>query len=315
MGAHDKVFRGVMKEQGVAEALVRERLPRRLSRLMRGPPVLLSESFIESTLKGTWADVVLKVPLKNARELFVYCVVEHKRTETKNALVQVLRYVTALYAWLERTQVAPLLPPVVPLLIYNGLRPWRGPTRFRDALDGRSGMAKHSIDFTVLFFDVSSGPVERLSAHPTLKGGLLGLRAAATPAEQLPPVLDEMLDVLKDDVSTRERLLFYLALVLPKPSLGVLKQVVRRRAAEEPGMETIAQYLQRKGYQKGKRHGEKKGLVEGVRFSLRCVMERRFKKLPDDFDALLESADFETLNRWLEAAVTARSARAVFATP
>ncbi|MGV3623672.1 MAG: Rpn family recombination-promoting nuclease/putative transposase [Archangium sp.] len=311
MGAHDKIFRGLMKEPGVAETLVRERLPRGLVKEMSGTPVLLSESFVESTLKGSAADVVMKIPLKHARELFVYCVVEHKRSESKNALVQVLRYVTALYVWLERMHTAPQLPPVIPFIIYNGTRPWRGPTRFRHTLDERTGAARHSVDFAVQFLDVSREPMSTLSKHPTLKGGLLGLRAAATTPDELPPVLDEMLSALKGDVSTRDRLLFYLSLVLSRPSLDVLAKTVKRHSAEEPEMETIAQYLERKGFQKGQRDGEKKAL----RVSIRRVMTQRFKKLPEDLAARLEKADRKTLNRWFDLALTAKTAREVFDTP
>jgi hypothetical protein len=44
-------------------------------------------------------------------------------------------------------------------------------------------------------------------------------------------------------------------------------------------------------------------------------MEQPFKKLPADFHARLDAADLETLNRWFDLALTAKSARDVFATP
>ena len=80
VGAHDKAFRKLMKEKGVADALLRERLPRALVRRFAGPPQLLSESFVDDRLKGAFADVVIRVPLRGGDDAYVYCLVEHKRT-------------------------------------------------------------------------------------------------------------------------------------------------------------------------------------------------------------------------------------------
>ena len=50
-----------------------------------------------------------------------------------------------------------------------------------------------------------------------------------------------------------------------------------------------------------------------TRQKLRRVLDTRFKSLPADVDERLARADLALLDKWFDAALTARSARAVFA--
>lgn len=199
-----------MKEKGVAEALLRERLPASLVGRFAGPPELLSESFVDDGLKGSVADLVLRVRLKGGRTACVYCLLEHKRTQEALLLVQVLRYVTAIYAQLARAGRGPPLPMVVPLIIYNGDAKWTGPRRFSELVDTSPQLKGLTVDFGVVLVDVGAESARRLSSHKTLKGGLLGLKAAATPPERLEAVIAQMVGALADDPSTLKLFLRYL---------------------------------------------------------------------------------------------------------
>lgn len=46
----DKAFRALLRERGVAEALIRERVGRETTRQMRGRPEILPGSFIDQAL-------------------------------------------------------------------------------------------------------------------------------------------------------------------------------------------------------------------------------------------------------------------------
>lgn len=309
-----------MKERGVAEALVRERLPRRVVRQLRGPPVLLSESFIDETLKGTTADLVMQLPMRRRHDAFVYCVVEHKRVTQPRALVQVLRYLTAVYAWLDRKHRVGPLPPVVPIVIFNGAQPWRGAKRFRELLDDSSAAASLSVDFGVTMIDLRNESLYALSRHPTLRGGLLALKAAAVDTAHVEPVLDEMLGSLRER-STAAVFLRYLHKVLRDDGLKALKRAVRRHAEKEPKMRTIEDMLIARGERRGRKTGRNEGRSEGLsagreetlRTALRKLLRSRFKRLPAGVDARLLEANAVTLERWFDAALTAKTARAVFA--
>mgnify|MGYP002377045160 CR=1 FL=1 len=314
MGAHDKAFRRLLKEPGAAEALLRERLPRQLVRRMAGPPVLLSESFIDDSMKGSFADAVLSVPLRQADEALVYCVVEHKSVREPRALVQMLRYLAAVYAWLDRKTSRGPLPLVVPMLVYSGRRRWSGPRRFHELLDVTPALAALPLDFGVVMVDVAAEPLDALSRHPILKGGLLALRAAATPVPELEPVLDGVLHSLTDE-STRTFVLRYLWKVMARDGLAVLEKSVRKHEQKGPQMQTIEQYVDARGFRRGRRTVKqevKKAREEERRELLRSLLMSRFKRIAAKYDALLATADADTLKRWLDAALTSKSMKGVF---
>ena len=321
MGPHDKAFRALMKEKGAAEALLRERLPRAAVRRFAGPPELLSETFVDEALRGSVADLLLRVPLRGGEETFVYCLLEHKSTDEAAVMPQLLGYLALIYAHLERMRGGRALPPVVPMIVYNGRKPWRGPRRFTDVLEPSGALRRLTLDFGVVLLDVGSEPIEHLSAHPTLKGGLLGLRAGtAGPAEQV-TLIQQAIRALAPDPSTLRLFVRYLIHVAESTALPVLQRAIEEeRDPKEQGMQTIAQYLEAKGYRRGSRkgreqgreEGREQGREEGLRLALRQVLVRRFKKVSPASEAKIASGDVDTLQAWLDRALTARSLKQVF---
>lgn len=311
-----------MREKGVAEALLRERLPPALVSHFAGPPVMLAESFVDAALKGRAADVVLRVPLDSGERAHVYCLVEHKRTEERFVLMQVLRYLTELYELLSRSG-AERVPIVIPILIYNGSAQWRGPRRFSDLLDAPESVKRLSIDFEVTMLDVGAVSVDELSAHPTLKGGLLGLKAAASPIDEVGEVIEHMVRALADDPSTLALFLRYLSNVSGKEVLRIAAREASRLKGKEKTMVTIEQFLVGRGYRRGKRHGLKQGLKQGLeqgleqsrealREAVQSVLRKRFKRVPEAAKERLAEADLPTLTQWLETALVAKTLKDVF---
>jgi predicted transposase YdaD len=307
-----------MAEDGVAEALVRERLPRALVRRMVGPPERLPESFIDESLRASVADLVLRCRLRGGRDAYVYCVIEHKRTSERFALLQVLRYLTMAYARLfKERRGARVLPNVVALLVYNGTARWRGPRRFTDLTRPPPSLRRYSLDFEVVLLDVGAVPNARLSRHRTLRAGLLAFKASTVAPQRQPPFIRSVIAALRDDPSTFKTFLSYLGGVAGEDGLPLVEEAMKSQGQEDT-MRTINQYLEELGRRKGLRAGLKKGLEQGREEALRLavgrVLRRRFKKIPATVDEKLAQADAAMLERWLDSAVEARSLRAVFAT-
>lgn len=322
-----------MKEQGVAEALLRERLPPALVARFAGPPELSSESFVDETFRGSLADVVLRVKLRGGDDAYVFCLVEHKRTAERWVLVQVLRYVTALYAHLAKSAGGRPLPAVVPLIIYNGRTRWRGPVRFSELVDLPASLRHLTLDFEVLLVDLGAEPLAAVSAHPTLRGGLLALKAAATPAEELDEVLTEMIASLEGE-STLGWFLEYLGEVGGKSLLPSIARVKREFENKERTMQTLNQYLEgrykvglRRGLKTGMKTGLRTGLKTGfeqgaakanaraevsLRRALRFVLRARFQRVPTSVREQIADAEFVQLEKWLRALTAGKSLKTVF---
>ena len=325
MGPHDKAFRALMQEEGTAEALLRERLPPATVRRFAGPPEALPGSFVSETLRESVADLLLRVPLRGGEETFVYCLVEHKRTDAASVMLQLLRYLAQIYERLARTHRRRRLPPVVPLIVYNGEDGWRGPRRFSELVDLSPELRRVTLDFGVVLLDLGTEPIGRLSAHRTLNGGLLGLRVAAAKPSEQESLIHQTLEALAHDPSTLQLFLQYLVRVARRMALPVLRRAIEdERSGKDQGMQTIAEYLESKGFRRGERRGLEKGLArgreegreqgreEGLRLALRQVLTRRFKRVSAASEAKIVSADERTLQAWLGRALTARSLKQVF---
>src|SRR5690606_36080684 len=88
-------------------------------------------SFIDANLKRRFADRLFSVELSDewvlrkelsSREVFLLILVDHKSSPDKNAVVQLLGYIVRI--WEHRIENQLPLVPVIPWVIYNGVRPW-----------------------------------------------------------------------------------------------------------------------------------------------------------------------------------------------
>lgn len=327
MASHDKFFRALLQEEGAAEALLRERLPRDTVAQFAAKPQVLPRTFIERTLKERVTDVLIRVPLRGGDAAFVYCLVEHKRTNERAVMLQLLRYLSAIYERLATQFPIDAMPVVVPLVVYNGVAPWRGGRRFRALLRGAPRSLRLSLDFGVVLVDLGRERATSLSRNDTLRGGLTALKVAAAPAETRQALITATLDDLKGEASTRSRFLHYVMDVVD----GAERQLLRRTLREHEGerrMYSIADGWKAQGYRKGKKlgmerglarglargleKGLQKGLEQGLRQAVTQILSTRFKRLSAAHEARLADADAEELNALLVRATKAKRLSDVF---
>ncbi|MFT3710160.1 MAG: Rpn family recombination-promoting nuclease/putative transposase [Archangium sp.] len=325
MKDHDASWKGLLKRKGVARALLKAVLPQWLASRIVGRPEILSESFVSDDLRESVADAVLRVQLADGDALMVFCVVEHKRSEEPFALVQVLRYMTAVYEQQTREARGRSLAPVVPVIIFNGPRAWKGPTRFSRLLS----VDAPTLDFEVVLLDLARTEIDSLPTHPTLRGGLLSLKAAASPLEEIDEVLDAMMGALRGDPSTLRFVLGYLSAVAGREALPHVQRAAQRQK-EEAQMQTIAEFLREQGFEKGVREGEKLGRklgkalgkemarAEAARLlatTLKRVLRARFGPVSRSTAERIDRATPAKLASWTERAAIAAKLGDVFAVP
>ncbi len=308
MGPHDKLFRTLLKNPRFAEALLREKLPRTFARNLLGPPELLSEHFIDKKLKTHVADAVLRARLRGGKEFFVYVIIEHKRQEKPGDLLQLAGYLVDVYRWLLKKHGAPL-PPVIPLIIYNGSKPWRGPVEFRQLLDKRAYGWRDTLNFKVKVLDVGRLSIQRLATDAELKKGLLVMKTPAVPLDEVAEVFTAVLRATRGDTDLRQLAYHYYDEVLSADAVSLVGTAgVQYQQTEEPMMQTWSQQW----LKQGEKRGEKRGARAGSERALRTFLKARFGELPPGADSRLKRASLATLERLTVKAATAKSAAAVF---
>jgi predicted transposase/invertase (TIGR01784 family) len=107
----------------------------------------LRKSFISAHYKETESDVIYKLKLKE-RDIFIYILIEFQSTVNRFMAVRLLNYITNFYMdYLDSNNQVEKLPPVFPILLYNGEREWDAPVKLSDLVDQSELLGKFSIGF------------------------------------------------------------------------------------------------------------------------------------------------------------------------
>jgi predicted transposase/invertase (TIGR01784 family) len=96
----------------------------------------VNHSFISKDYKKTESDIIYKLKLKNGKDAYIYVLLEFQSSVDRFISVRILNYLTSLYVSLMRSgQVKDKLPPVFPILLYNGDPKWTAPDNIADLIE------------------------------------------------------------------------------------------------------------------------------------------------------------------------------------
>ena len=323
---HDGFFKGLVAQPGVAEALIRERLPPEVVAMLgTRKPEVLPGTFVDEVLRGSQADQLVRVRTANGSPAYVYCLMEHKSCPDGRVAEQLLRYLARIWSAIGRDKPRPrFLPPVVPLVIYHGARPWPGPRRFSERLNVGPDVRRLVLDFPYFVFDMGRVPEDELSGNQALKAGLITMKYATRPRVQV-----QVLEAVMVENRYLTRPAFELGMVYILSAYkqvdaatfwNTMRNVMPERVSEFEGSLALRQWRaewqaegEAKGEAKGKAEGEAKGKAEGEARALLKIFARRGLQVTDTQRAqILATTDLPTLDRWIDRALDATVAADVF---
>ena len=342
---HDAFFRQAFGSPKHVVGLLKLVLPKQLQALLDLDPArirVLDPTHVDAELRSTGSDLVVEVPRRaaagdsdRAPAIFILAL-EHQRQDERFIVVRQLGYTVRIWErWLRAHPGATHLPPVIPVVIHNGDTPWRSPTSLHALLD----LPDVPLDPSLRALLPSMEVVLVDLASPDLARAVLRARARADDADMVSETLLEILqgatradaDALLDDWASRLRplhdepagwstlvaALCYLAQVsgIPKPHLAAAAN-----ALPEPTKETFMTAAQEwflEGKQEGRTEGREEGREEGARAALASTLSKlarlRFRDIPPESAARIDSASKVDLERWLERFVTAETLDDLFA--
>jgi predicted transposase YdaD len=332
---HDAFFRQAFGSPKHVVGLLKLVLPKHLQAMLDLDPArirVLDPTHVDAELRSTGSDLVVEVPRlgaagegERAPAIFILAI-EHQRQDERFIVLRQLGYTVRIWErWLRDHPSATHLPPVIPVVIHNGDTPWRSPTSLHALLD----LPDVPLDPSLRALLPSMEVVLADLASPELTRAVL--RARADDADTVSETLLEILqgatrvdaDALLDDWALRLRplhdepagwstlvaALCYLAQVsgIPKPHLAATAE-----ALPEPTKETFMTAAQEwflEGKQEGREEGERAALASMLTTQARL----RFRDVPPDSAARIESASKVDLKRWLERILTAETLDDLFA--
>lgn len=312
---HDALARRSLSRPELAGPYLASVLPRELANLLDLSELeLLDATFIDPDLSERQADFVYRVGYAG-REAYLYVLLEHQRRVDPLMALRLYVYTgRVLDDWLRRNPEARQVPPIVPLLLYNGGEPWSAVTELRDLFDLPPGSGELRAFVPNLRYRVddlrrtSDEEIEPRAVPAFGTVSLLLLRHGADGAAELLGFLGQLAARWLNRLEDRDDLISAFTYVLSVASAGSHDVLDVMHPALEPRIKevavTAADQLRREGLLEGERRLLLKLL--GHRFSLgeEALAELRRVHLAD--------ATAEQLDAWGTRLLDAKTLEEVF---
>lgn len=108
---------------------------------------LIKGSFVSRRYKKTFTDLLYKVKLRG-RDLYVVILLEFKSVPALFVAVQMAGYILDFYRHLiDSEKRLRKLPPVFPILLYNGKKRWTSPINLAELIEGQELLGEYMLHF------------------------------------------------------------------------------------------------------------------------------------------------------------------------
>ncbi len=227
----------------------------------------VDKSFVSEEYQQTESDLIYRLPWGDD-ELYVYVLLEFQSTVDRWMALRMLNYITDFYmSWRKDHQDAEKLPPIFPLLLYNGDERWSAAQTIAELIEPEPGLDEYAIGFRYF----------KLAANEFSQEQLLGIQNIVSTlflAESRPDIdlLSEQFLALFDREEDRQAIsLFFnwykqLAIhgyVKPEDYTSLVE--VYRSAKEVTGMlQTTFKKQHEQWYQEGFEEGIEQGIEKAL---------------------------------------------------
>lgn len=283
---HDKGYKRVLTKKKHFIHLIRKYIDVNLGEaILEEELELIDKAFIPKDFKEKEADVIYKAKLKG-QEVIFYVLLELQSTVDYTMPFRLLIYMTELQKRIftnvdihTRKQKDFRLPPVVPIVLYNGQKNWNVARSFGEYTKAEEVGGAYTIDFEYFFLDLKKKTTELLTSTNTLIDNVFILDQASDTIE-LKLALEivfrrmkalnkdeqiDLLDWIKDVLSKK---------VKNKKLVEEAFSVIERGDVKDMtyAIERIFDKEYAKALQKGREQGIEKGIEQGKREAAKALI-------------------------------------------
>jgi hypothetical protein len=245
----------------------------------------VSGSYVSDDLRTREDDLIWRVRLCDGW-LYVYLLLEFQSSVDPFMAVRVMTYAGLLYQDLIRRRDLALggrLPPVVPVVLYNGLPRWQAAQDVAELIAvGPSGLAAYRPQFRYLLIDEGALPAEALPPTRNLVAALFRLENSRELTD-VRRVIESLLDwlIAPEQLSLRRAFTVWLRRVLlPVRLPGVtMPEVADLQEVRSMLAERVIEWT-RDWKQQGLDEGRQEGQIELAREGVLAALEIRFGWTP-----------------------------------
>lgn len=293
---HDHFFRQMFGNREVLGDFFQRYLPPEvLSQFDLSTLELHRESYIDEDLREHQADLLCQVARKEGGSAYLYLLLEHKSAPDRWVTLQLLRY--KLRAWEQMRAEGRELAPILPILVYHGVQPWRVPSALRDLLKTPETWLPYVADYQAILFDLSQYQERDLRGGAKLLIALLMLKHIFR--ADLESVLVRIVRLIWQEMdqqiaATQLQVIFRYAAAGANVGRETAQRVFEQ--AIEQGGESMATWVDEiyqegfeqgieqgieRGIERGVAQGVEQGVAQGVLRQLLRILRHRYAALPE----------------------------------
>ena len=318
---HDRVYRRIFNRPQIMEEILRK--------FASGPWVKhldfstlapVPADFIARHLKKYEGDLIWRVRYGRGKDdwFYIFVLLELQSSIQRFMALRLLGYVVQLCEvllqhgkYLPQRRPVRLLPPVLPVVLYNGEERWTAPLSLAQLFQQVEGFTPPEFQYIVL--DVNHYKPEDLQPVDNVTSGVF-LLERSNDVEELQHALDELEEIVEDPNLAQDiaSLVSDLAIKLnlaaeELPRFKTLEEV--RMSLLQRAEKWTQQWLQ-EGREEGLKEGLEKGLEKG-RLAMAKVLKNQLRhqigELPTWAVERIDRADVDTLEHWAYCAADATS--------
>ena len=269
----------------------------------------VSGSYVSDDLRAREDDVIWRVKYQQGW-IYIYLLIEFQSTIDKYMAVRLMTYMGLLYQDLIKTrQLLPdkRLPPVFPMVLYNGEKRWDAATELKDLIVNLpGGLEQYLPSLKYLILDEGTYKLDELTPLKNLVAAIFRLENSSTD-DDIFEVINNLIEWLSTPEQTRLRRSFSIWINRVLQPLGELEE----RTPEINDLVEIKTMLADRIPQ-WIREWELKGEARGEAKTLLKLLNLKFGSLPLKVEQQVNSADKAQLDHWVEQVLTARSIKDMF---
>jgi hypothetical protein len=341
---HDSFFKSIFGDARNAAEVLRTALPPQVSAHIDWDSLqVVKASFVDDALKQRHGDLVYLARLRQGGEAFLWVLFEHQSSVEPWMSWRMLRMIVdALDGWRVQHPDATRLPPVLPVVLYQGTAPWTAPTSFAELYElseeARRDLEEYLLSFRFVLDNLQAAPDQDLVARDV---GVVTRVSLVTMKHVRSEELRERLQTLgrRGDLdallSTEQgrawwrRMVRYILAVSPSLDLETLTRVLTPVTGPEmkATMLTYGQKMELEMMQRAEKRAEAKAIervteevtrqatAKAQRDLLLRMLARRFGSLPADVIERVQQAGTPELEHWADRILDATSLDDMFVAP
>ncbi|HEX4497789.1 MAG TPA: Rpn family recombination-promoting nuclease/putative transposase [Thermoanaerobaculia bacterium] len=322
MGQHDLSYRLFFAHRRMIQDLLREIVGEQwVERIDFSFGEKVEASFVSARHESRESDVIWKFRrLDGGEPVYVYILLEFQSRPDPSMAVRFMGYVSLFYQNLMADQPGAgwrKLPPVIPVLVYNGSEPWNVATDLGSLigdLDPSAEIYRPQLRYRLI--DEATYPRDALAALKSPVADLFRIERSRDWSELRSGVRRLGQSVPRDEASLRRAFETWLQKVI-LPRFGLTQADSATLNLEEMDTmlaESIDRWndaLREKSREEGRQEGRQEGQEGEARLVL-SLLRLKFGSLAPEVEDRVRSADPDRLLEWGERVLTAESLQVVF---